>query len=448
MKLNANQGYNYGLTFYGEDGIPNYHFVILNTDYIEQTGCSKNVLNSDGSWSSAGNYLDPFRHGCKFLDETVTWLDNQMAAYAEDGLPIFFINHFPFVNTCPMSTYSETVIDDNSIGMQDTEIRDVLSKYDNVFTFSGHLHHALGIASILEVEGANGTFTQVNMPAIKNGTRAYANIPANWIMFVYEDEIVFRARDYSTGEWLTEFDVVVQLTKHTHEMTAHDANESTCTVAGNSAYWTCKDCGKHFSDENGETEIAENAWILPLAEHKYSSDCDVTCEACDNTTRTDAPAEHSYTNQCDAWCSVCYEQTNPDATHSLTHVDAEAGDCQTIGHIAYWTCEHCGGCWDNENATGIPLNRMSILTGYGEHDLTHIDASAATREADGNIEHWVCEHCEKYFADAQGENEIAYEDTVLVYNPESGDRAMLIPAALIALLSITGTALLAKKKQF
>ena len=48
-----------------------------------------------------------------------------------------------------------------------------------------------------------------------------------------------------------------------HNMTAHPAVAPMLIVEGNSAYWSCDRCGKYFSDENGEHEIAENSWIIP-----------------------------------------------------------------------------------------------------------------------------------------------------------------------------------------
>ena len=59
------------------------------------------------------------------------------------------------------------------------------------------------------------------------------------------------------GETRTE---AVPATAHT--LTAVAAVEATCAQAGNSAYWTCSVCGRYFSDEDGETEIAENSWII------------------------------------------------------------------------------------------------------------------------------------------------------------------------------------------
>ena len=47
-----------------------------------------------------------------------------------------------------------------------------------------------------------------------------------------------------------------------HNMTAHPAVAPMLIVEGNSAYWSCDRCGKYFSDENGETEIAPGSWVL------------------------------------------------------------------------------------------------------------------------------------------------------------------------------------------
>lgn len=47
------------------------------------------------------------------------------------------------------------------------------------------------------------------------------------------------------------------------------------------------------------------------------------------------------------------------------------------------------------------------------HDLQHVDATAPKCETDGNIEYWRCDGCNKYFSDAQGENEITLEETVV-----------------------------------
>ncbi len=197
----AGKHYCYGMTLKGQ-----YHFLVLNTDYLTQTGSSKNVPDE------SGNELDPIRHGVHFDDETFEWIDKMMTQYSADGLPIFVINHFPFIDTVPLSYFDPVIVKDNSIGKQDAEIRAALAKYDNVVYFCGHLHSALGMSGPVQVtsEGV-GSFTELNLPSLKSSSRGYQNIPANWIMFVYDREIVFRARDFATGEWLTQYDAVIPL---------------------------------------------------------------------------------------------------------------------------------------------------------------------------------------------------------------------------------------------
>ena len=86
---------------------------------------------------------------------------------------------------------------------------------------------------------------------------------------------------------------------------------------------------------------------------------------------------------------------------------------------------------------------------YGELDpknhteLKHIPAKAATEDAEGNIEHWYCGGCGKYYSDKDGTKEIKKDDTVtakLPKSPQTGDNSNLM--LWIALLFISGGALI------
>lgn len=192
--------------------VEGYHFVALNTDYLTQTDNSKYYVDENGKYTIEGNEVDPIRHGMYLADSTLDWLDKTLAAYAKDGLPIFVIGHFPFDDTCDFSGYDEIVINDNSIGKQDAEIRNILASYKNVVYFCGHAHNSNAQAGPRTVTAQNGgSFVQVNLAALKNSIRGHGNIPTNWIMYVYENEIVLRCRDYYAREWLTEYDYVIPL---------------------------------------------------------------------------------------------------------------------------------------------------------------------------------------------------------------------------------------------
>ena len=106
-------------------------------------------------------------------------------------------------------------------------------------------------------------------------------------------------------------------------------------------------------------------------------------------------------------------------------------------------CEYCGkayGKTDSNNHT----------------DLKHIDAKAATEDAEGNIEYWYCGGCDKYYSDKDGINEIKKADTVTAKlpgdtkSPRTGNASDL--ALWISLLLVSGgvtgvTAGLRKKKK-
>ena len=61
-----------------------------------------------------------------------------------------------------------------------------------------------------------------------------------------------------------------------HDLQAVAAVEPTCTLDGNTAYWTCSVCGKYFADENGEKEITEEDWTLPALGHSWNAGTVVT----------------------------------------------------------------------------------------------------------------------------------------------------------------------------
>ncbi len=85
---------------------------------------------------------------------------------------------------------------------------------------------------------------------------------------------------------------------------------------------------------------------------------------------------------------------------------------------------------------------------YGEIDanshaaLKHVEAKAATRDAEGNIEYWYCDGCGRYFGDAAATKEIKQADTVTAKlpnvpeSPQTGDRSNFL--LWIALLFIGG----------
>ena len=63
---------------------------------------------------------------------------------------------------------------------------------------------------------------------------------------------------------------LIKVGAHTHNFTAVEATDATCTETGNIKYYTC-DCGKFFSAENENSEIEENSWGIESLGHEYKS---------------------------------------------------------------------------------------------------------------------------------------------------------------------------------
>ena len=142
--------------------------------------------------------------------------------------------------------------------------------------------------------------------------------------------------------------------------------------------------------------------------------------------------------------------SNGDGTHSR---ECTVDGCKSVETMACSggnatctekaVCEYCGKAYgkpDSNNHT----------------DLKHIDAKAATKTAEGNIEYWYCGGCDKYYSDKDGINEIKKADTVTAKlpgdtkSPRTGNASDL--ALWISLLFVSGgvtgvTVALRKKKK-
>ena len=142
--------------------------------------------------------------------------------------------------------------------------------------------------------------------------------------------------------------------------------------------------------------------------------------------------------------------SNGDGTHSRQcTVDGcnglETKDCS--GGKATCTeravCEDCGKAYGELNAN----NHAS---------LKHIDAKAATKDTEGNVEYWRCDDCNKYYSDKDGTKEIAKAATVTAKlpdeprSPQTGDNSSLMLWFALLLVSggaVIGTAVTEKKKR-
>lgn len=182
-----------------------------------------------------------------------------------------------------------------------------------------------------------------------------------------------------------------------------------------------------------------NSFILPAADGEQKI---IVTDKAGNTAEMTVTVNGGHTFG--EWAS------NGDGTHSR---ECTVDGCKGVETMACSggnatctekaVCEYCG------KAYGKPdLNNHT--------DLKHIDAKAATKAAEGNIEYWYCGGCDKYYSDKDGINEIKKSDTVTAKlpgdpkSPRTGNASDL--ALWISLLLVSGgvtgvTAGLRKKKK-
>lgn len=126
------------------------------------------------------------------------------------------------------------------------------------------------------------------------------------------------------------------------------------------------------------------------------------------------------------------------AEMTVTVNDGHTGGKATCTEKA--VCEVCGKAYGEPD----PKNHT---------DLKHIPAKAATEDAEGNIEYWHCEGCNKYYSNKDGAKEIKKADTVtakLPKTPPTGDTSSLSLWLVLVLASggaATGAAALSRKKK-
>ncbi len=139
-------------------------------------------------------------------DEQLSWLDSELES--ADGAPVFVVLHQPLVKTHGLpGTWGSPIDSAGSVGAQSDQIKEILTKYDNVILITGHLHTGFGEYTYEEI----GKLKMVNLPSltINNKDGGYNGPGIGYIVEVYENEILFRARDFAKGEWVEDYDITI-----------------------------------------------------------------------------------------------------------------------------------------------------------------------------------------------------------------------------------------------
>ena len=150
---------------------------------------------------------------------------------------------------------------------------------------------------------------------------------------------------------------------------ANSGNKPTCTTDA-----TCTVCG-------GTIEKRGHDWgdWTPSSNKTHTR----TCKTDSTHTETKNCADDNKDHVCDT-CGA-----------TLTQHSGGTASC-----AAPATCGYCGKPYGEKN----PANHS---------DLKHVPAKAATTQAEGNSEYWLCSGCGKCYKDAAAATEIALSDTVI-----------------------------------
>lgn len=181
-------GFTLDRVYYSKE-INGYRFVFLGSE--EDSGCSANIS-----------------------DQQINWLDQELKRGVASGKPVFVFNHQALNGTHGLPKTWDVEEDpdadplEGGVGPASDKIRDVLSKYKNVFYFSGHSHMGLnGEKSLREngyssFENLNGVWL-VMLPSLtsRNHHGEDVHYDLGYQLEVYADRVLLRPRNFAEHEW-------------------------------------------------------------------------------------------------------------------------------------------------------------------------------------------------------------------------------------------------------
>ena len=130
--------------------------------------------------------------------QQLSFLDSELARATKDGKPAFVICHFPLKNTHGLPDIWRSGGD---IGEQSDAIRNILTKYKNVFYINGHLHTGVSADSLVILNADKGVYS-INLPAYgqPNAAGTFKITGLATYMEVYDKEVVFTLRNFQEGK--------------------------------------------------------------------------------------------------------------------------------------------------------------------------------------------------------------------------------------------------------
>ncbi len=233
----------------------------------------------------------------------------------------------------------------------------------------------------------------------------------------------------------------------------YQAKPASCDGDGWSAHYRCNNCSKYF--DTLTNEVAKETVIIPET-HEYG-----TLIAGTPATCTENGTLSHYK------CSLCNRMFNEDK-EEVTELTILAGHtygdlvplvkptCEAAGAIAHYKCSACNKMFDADFVEVTDLVIPVIDHKYGRWN----EPVAPTPNAAGVLGHYKCDECRKYFdadknelASIEGEPKLTTTkkpDTTKAPTTtaaeEKGCGGFAAVGSLLALIALTGAAVVIKKK--
>jgi len=210
----------------------------------------------------------------------------------------------------------------------------------------------------------------------------------------------------------------------------------------------CDYCEKIISehedkDKNHICDYCEKT----ISEHE-DADKNHICDYCEKTISEHEDKDKNHI--CDYCEKIISEHEDKDKNHICDYCEKTISEHEDAdkNHI----CDYCEKTITNHSGGKATCTEKAVceicnepygeIDGASHADLRHIEAKTATKDAEGNVEYWYCEACNKYYSDEAATKEIKKTDTVTAKlpdsskSPQTGDNSNLI--LWIALLFISG----------
>ena len=210
----------------------------------------------------------------------------------------------------------------------------------------------------------------------------------------------------------------------------------------------CDYCEKIIS----EHEDADKNHICDYCEKTISEhedkDKNHICDYCEKIISEHEDADKNHI--CDYCEKTISEHEDADKNHICDYCEKIISEHEDTdkNHI----CDYCGKGITNHSGGKATCTEKAVceicnepygeIDGASHADLRHIEAKTATKDAEGNVEYWYCEACNKYYSDEAATKEIKKTDTVTAKlpddskSPQTGNNGSLM--LWIALLFISG----------